>query len=183
MTTSTNEISCYSTHLLLKYAHKKHLKEIDRGITTSLEKLDNPQEWTDAATWTKLAHNIECALGEHEGILSEIAKEIFLHEVNAFIPFFFRIAPERLILKYVTKYVQKYSNKNLDITIDVINNHKWLATMRPIIPARYSRQMCDFNKGWTYATIAIKGLRNFKINEKTCAARENASACIYELDT
>ncbi|MFC1476743.1 ATP-binding protein, partial [Fibrobacterota bacterium] len=46
----------------------------------------------------------------------------------------------------------------------------------------YSLQICDFNKGCTFATLELKGYKNLTLTEDSCAARDaRAKVCHYKI--
>ena len=182
MENNIKEISCYSTFLLIKYAKQKGLeKDIFKGIEVSQDSLVNVREWTDAYTWTKLARNLEHALGYKPGILADVACEIMKSEISSFFVFFLRIAPLKLVVRNVDSYIRKYSNKNLRTQINFMKDGLLDIYFRPLNPSRYSSQMCDFNRGWTLSTLIAKGYKNIVLTEMSCSIKSNGSSCHYRV--
>lgn len=181
MHSDEREISCYSTQQLLNYAKKKNISSITEGIDIPFEILNNPQEWTYAHIWTRMAQNIEIALGGKEGVLIDVLREIWLKETNILYPLMLRIAPIGLIIKSLTSSTNKYSSKNMLLELKPIGKNKYSFTVRRTKPGHFSRQMCDFNKGAALAVFTSKGYKNVTINEHTCIARDGAPECRYTL--
>ncbi|MBN1308740.1 MAG: PAS domain S-box protein [Chitinispirillaceae bacterium] len=175
-------VSCYTTSLLIKYAQKKNLPDITKGIPVSSERINDPREWTSSATWTSLAKNLEAALGNKAGIIAEVAQEILENEVSAFFPLFLKIAPTKLLFRYLAKYTQQYSNKNLVCTAEIVSKNEINIIFQPVDPQQYSIQMCDFNRGWTYAIAKMKRSRKARLTEVSCSVRSGGTLpCVYNI--
>jgi PAS domain S-box-containing protein len=180
---TNKDLSCYSTKELIGYAREKGIPQtqIFDGIEAYRETLEDPLEWIDGFTWTKLACNIEKAFGNKPGVLFDIGQEIMLNKATPFQLLFFRISPIPLIAKKIGDHFKKSINRNFDVRMDYPEEGEVNIYFRPIDRSRYSPQMCDYKKGCTFVVGKLKGLRNARLTEISCAARSDAPECIYSI--
>ncbi len=175
------EMSCFNTASIIRYARKKGMSDesIFKGINSSMEKLLDTSEWTDTATWTRLASNLEEFLGGEPGVLVSAAKEILRTETSSFFLFLFKIAPESFMIHNVTPYATQYSCKILRYKADIVKEGQAAVVSQPTDPAKYSRQMCDYNKGLAIAYMEFKGRKNVCLTETTCVIADHSKECRY----
>ena len=184
MADNPKEVSCYSSSLLIEYAIRKGIPEdsLFIGIAQNYRPvLKNPLEWIDANIWSKLANNYEKICSNDLNALFNAGKDITENQIPNFQLFLLRIASLKLLMKNAKIHIEKNINKNLITEASFNKEYELIASFTPKNKIGYSTQICDFNRGSTYATILLKGFKNVKIEETQCAARSSADSCIYKL--
>ncbi len=183
-TTHSKEVSCYSSSLLIKYALDKGIPSVNlfNGIESYKTILENPLEWTKANIWSVLAKNIEKGFGFEPNILETIGDEITIKQVTFFPLLFFKISPLPFIISRLPNHMENNVNKLLHTRATLNKKNDLSVFFRPLDKKRYSRQICDFNRGCTCATVKLKGYKNVTITEVACAARDpQQEFCHYRL--
>lgn len=175
------ETSCYSSNLLIDYSISKGIPEklLFKDIEQYSEILKNPLEWINFDVWNTLACNFEMAYGNKPNILFEVGKEIQINQISNFQLLFFKIAPLKLIIPNVGQHIEKNINKNLIAESILYPNCKLSFSITPKNKNNCSTQLCDFNRGCAYAVLLLKGYKNIKVEEISCAARGDSPSCIY----
>lgn len=173
------ELSCYTTHLMLKFAGKNKLRHTMDGISVPIETLNDPHAWTDVSVWSKMAQNIEQELGGGQEVLVNIVRELIAQETTSFIPFLLKVAPMKILQSSVTTFCRKYSNKNIHVSFRTLGKGRWLYTIKRLVPGPFTTQMCDYHKAQALAFLDMRGYQNIKVTELSCAARDGAPACEY----
>jgi PAS domain S-box-containing protein len=179
MSSISQETSCYSSSLLIKYAlqNNYNTKLLFNGILDKKELLENPHEWIDFATWIQLAKNIENLGGD----LFKAGIDITKNQISNFQLFFLKVASLPFILKNYSKQYQKEISSLIVLTIEQKNTGELDVIFTPKDRSKYSSQICEFNRGCTFAAAEMKHYRNIQLSEITCAARSNASECRYHI--
>lgn len=179
---NNKDICCYNTSLLIKYAREKGIDDdvIFSGIDETREVLLDHREWTSSYNWMKLAQNIKVALGNTPDILFKIATEIINNDISYFFVFFLKVAPFSLLNSSLSIYTKKYSNKNLNIYFKSQKDGELEAFFVPTNPSLYTKEFCDFNKGWSFSTIKFRGGKNILVKEVACVNRDGAPHCHYK---
>lgn len=175
-----NEISCYSTSLMVLYARSKGLS--DRVIFRNIEKhsdlLMNHLEWTTFEVWEILAENIKQIYPDENRALVRIGKEISDKYISNFQLFILKIAPKKLLHLRINKHFSEI-NKNLDVQI-IIDKSRSTIAFTPLDKSRYSANLCEYNLGCTYSICMHKGLRNVQVEELQCVLT-GAESCVYKM--
>jgi PAS domain S-box-containing protein len=171
------ETSCYSSSLIIKYAKQKHynLSSLFNGIEDRRNILENRNEWIDIDTWVKLAKNFEAAGGD----LFTAGRDITEHQVTDMQLLFIKVFSLSFIIKNYSKQFDKKISPLISLAVDVKDKGTFDVTLLPKVRSKYSKEICDFNRGCIYAVGIIKRLVNFKLAEVTCAARSDAPECRY----
>lgn len=182
MEQSTQEVSCYSSSLIIDYAQKKGISSVQLfdGIEDYQDTLKNPLEWTYANVWNKLARNFEKANDNKPGILEQAGQEITKNQVSNFQLLFLKIAPISFIANNIPNHFEKNICKIIKVNA-TIRDGEANVIFKPEIISKYSTQICDFNRGCTFATFKLKGYKNLSIEETSCAARRGDSKCHYKI--
>ena len=182
MEQSTQEVSCYSSSLIIDYAKKKGISSVQLfdGIENYQDTLINPLEWTYANVWNKLAQNFEKANDNKPGILEQAGQEITINQVRSFQLLFLKIAPISFIANNIPNHFEKNICKIIKVNA-TIRDGEANVTFKPEIISKYSTQICDFNRGCTFATFKLKGYKNLSIEETSCAASKGDSKCHYKI--
>jgi len=180
MKSGTQEVSCYSSSLIIKYAYKKGFKkeQLFEGIEDFQEILENSLEWTSACVWNTLAQNFEKAHGKKSGILEQAGWEITKNQVSNFQLLLLKIAPMSFLANNISRHFENSICKIIKASATVRDGEASVS-FKPDDPSKYSTQICDFNRGCTYSTFKLKGLRNLSFEEISCAARKGDSECCY----
>jgi PAS domain S-box-containing protein len=179
------EVSCYSSSLIINYAKEKGVSDdqLFAGIEGYKEVLNNPSKWTGVKLWSKFAANVEISFGNEPKILEKIGEKITTHQVSFFPLLFFKISPISYIIKNLPKHMQNNVNKVLKTYAKLNKNGDLDIFLEPKSFQLYSTQICDFNRGCSFATLQLKGFKNLELKELSCAARDKtAKACHYKLN-
>jgi PAS domain S-box-containing protein len=176
---NNKEVSCYSTALLIKYALEHNLDHsvLFSGIECELRLLQNHHEWTSMDLVIQLMKNFERAGGN----LFEAGIEITKKQTTNIQLLFLKVFSIPIIISKISDFfsskicstVTVHTEKKSEGFVDVV--------FSPKTGSAYSKQICDFDRGCTYATLALKRLRNFQLTEVTCAANHNVHECRYRL--
>ena len=137
-------------------------------------------EWTYANVWNKLARNFEKANDNKPGILEQAGQEITKNQVSNFQLLFLKIAPISFIANNIPNHFEKNICKIIKVNA-TIRDGEANVIFKPEIISKYSTQICDFNRGCTFATFKLKGYKNLSIEETSCAARKGDSKCHYKI--
>lgn len=180
-TNLSQEVSCYSTSNLIKYAQKHGVPadKLYQSVSEPPEKLANVHEWTSFETWTKLIRNIVGSLGERSGIYQDIGYHITQSELTNFQLFFFKVAPMALILSKISKHINQSICRNLQVKMTYSESGKVDIFYQPLNRSRYNQELCDFNRGASLSIMHSKGYRAAAIKEVSCVLRDQAPACHY----
>lgn len=184
MNNINKEQSCYSTSLIVKYAQANNvdLKELFNDIEEFRSTIENPLEWIDTEILIKFLQNLVRTLGSHSNIIEKIAKEITEKQISNYQLLFFKIVPLSIIIKNVSNHVEKNISKTVKVSANLIRNGLIDVYFTPKDKSKISDEICGFNKGCTYATLKLKGLKNLTLIEETCSARDaNAISCHYKI--
>ncbi|MBN1128299.1 MAG: hypothetical protein JXA71_04900, partial [Chitinispirillaceae bacterium] len=174
-----NETSCYSSSALIKYAEQHGFKRdiLFKGIESKAEILQNRHEWIDLHSWSALAKNFETCGGN----LFDAGMELTENQAAYFPLLFLKIASMRMILKNYSRIYKKKISPLISLTIKESSRGVIDVFFTPKDRLKYSSQICDFNRGCTFAAGRLKNLREVHITEITCAARSESPYCHYQL--
>lgn len=179
MGTIPKETSCYSTALVIKYARERGYPEekLFEGIEDRRTLLENQHEWIDLQTQIKLMENFEFAGGNAYKAGNEITK----NQVSHFQLLFLKVASLPLIISNYSKHFEKNISPLINLTISKKSKGILEICFRPQQSVKYSKQICDFNRGCAFAAAELKQFRNLNLIEIACAARSDASECRYRI--
>jgi PAS domain S-box-containing protein len=177
------DASCYSIPLVVKFAKERGIseKQLFNGIEAYKDLVMNPLEWTDARVVVRFMDNFRIALGNSDDLLVEAAADIIRNQVSFFQLFFIKIAPLSLISKKLSKHAASGISKNKTMSFELPSPGKAILSIRPhATKDKYSASICSFNMGCAIGAADLKGIKNLKVKELSCAARTNAKECVYE---
>jgi PAS domain S-box-containing protein len=176
------DISCYSTALLLEHGVRRGVSRqaLLAGVRTPPAVLENPEEWTDHHTWTRLASNLALALGGGPGMLFRVGRELTKEHTGAYQLLFLRAAPLRLLIQNAGRHMIRSINRNLEVRAERRGRGVLEVSLRPLSRERYSPAICEFNRGCIMALMELRGLRSPRLEETACALRGDG-ACRLRL--
>jgi two-component system cell cycle sensor histidine kinase/response regulator CckA len=176
------DASCYSIPLLVNYAKELGISEdvLFNGIEEYKSLLKNPLEWADGRLVVHFFNNVKEELGGKEEALVEAGKKIIQSQIGFFQLFFLKIAPLNLIAKKLSRHAKSEITKNKILTLELQSSGKGTFTVHPGSKDKYSSSICAFNKGCAIGVALLKGLKNLRVRELSCAAKTDAEECVYE---
>jgi two-component system cell cycle sensor histidine kinase/response regulator CckA len=179
MQKKAREVSCYITSLVIKYCRQKafDVNTLFKGIEDKIEILENPHEWIDYTTLIQLTNNFE----QSGGNLYKAGIAITENQVSHFQLMFLKVASLPYIIQNYSRHFERAISPFITLTIELPQKGTLDIIFTPQDKTKYSPQICDFNRGCTFATGRLKRLRNLQITEVTCAARSNAHECRYRV--
>jgi len=91
-----------------------------------------------------------------------------------------RFLPITVSYKIITRFVQDTINKNTIITLEKFDSKNKIIIVKTkvINKTLFSKEMCDYNKGFTVALLATKGYENLTVEEPECLFKDN-DCCYY----
>ena len=173
------EVSCYSSSVLINYAteHNFSRSTLFDGIEEHVGLLRNQHEWTTMELVIHLMQNFERAGGN----LFEAGVEITKNQTSNIQLLFLKVFSHSIIISKIPDF---FSSK-ICTTVTVVAEQKSEGAIdvvfTPKTGSAYSQQICDFDRGCTFATLALKRLRNLQLTEITCAARSDSHECRYRI--
>ena len=172
MQISKLDASCYSSTLLIKYAqqHGFDMIRLFKGIEDKQHILENRHEWVDINTWNKFASNFE-RIG---GNLFTAGTEITEKQISHFQLLFLKVASLEYIIYKFAEHFEKSITSIISLRLEPKAKGTFDIVFIPKDRIKYSTQICDFNRGCSYATGKLKRYKDLKLEEITCAARSDA---------
>jgi PAS domain S-box-containing protein len=173
------EFCCYSTSLIIDYVQKRKLNDkiLFSGIENYIDLLKNRHEWASMELLMKFLKNFEATGAD----LFNAGVEITESQVSNFQLLFLKAFPLSLIVAKIPDYFKKNIGNTLSVKVEYKKPGLSDVVFTPQVGYPYSPQLCDFNRGCTFATFKLKRLRNMKFSEITCAARSDVADCRYRI--
>ncbi|MBD3240234.1 MAG: PAS domain S-box protein [Chitinivibrionales bacterium] len=183
---NANDISCYSTSLLIEYARVRGVDDdtLFEGVSADRAMLRDSMAWTDVFTWSRLAANIAKATGGEPGTLERMGEELSLGDIRDDAHFqllFLRMAPLPELVRRLSDHVRRYINRNLVIRLEKTGPGEAHLHCQPIVPSRYTEEICAFNRGTALGLMKLKGYDEASIEEVSCCIEQGTNECHYTL--